>query len=360
MYAVYIILFHILTAQTCLEECLTCDKTDRCTSCKDGYYLHKPKRLCFPCTNEACLTCTDGIKCSSCKPGTFGITCENQCNLECKNNTCNYGDGTCSCIDGYYGPNCSEKCSESCSDACDQSGSCLCRPGYYGDTCRSKCYNGCLDCDNPFNCTLCSTNRHGIQCEKACSQNCSTGCNLYDGHCNNCYIGWFGIYCDNRCSVHCANECDSMGKCSGCVPGYYEDFCNIQCSSNCIGGCNQSTGVCLVCVTGFEGRFCEVIPDKKFSTQILSLSGVGIAGWAIASVLALVVVLGLVVFCRRRVKTAQEVNKKPEWTDDRYYNVKSMKDAVSVSIRPDSTPYCSCLDDTDISHTYSALDKNAA
>jgi hypothetical protein len=80
--------FYELTEEcgTCPDECESCNRTDNCTACLDGYYLDTANdpQVCPPCAAQ-CATCTDSTNttCETCKDGFFTLPhttiCEDYC-----------------------------------------------------------------------------------------------------------------------------------------------------------------------------------------------------------------------------------------------------------------------------------------
>ncbi|XP_078330682.1 receptor-type tyrosine-protein phosphatase epsilon-like [Crassostrea virginica] len=152
----------------CSGNCLNdspCNKQNgHCDwGCKPGY----TNKLC----NERCL------------PGNYGNKCIQSCSGHCLNNlVCDYIEGTCSdgcedgyiekrcntsCMNGYYGKNCSSICSPHCKTCKHTDGTCSCLAGWRGPDCTIACYKS-----------------YGENCQYPCSPFCvNQTCDPFNGTC---------------------------------------------------------------------------------------------------------------------------------------------------------------------------------
>ena len=156
---------------------------------------------CENCSNV--LMCTKNDKCKFDGVGCISKVNKVKCSVNCgSNGTCNTNTGKCDCIDGYTGPDCTDK---KCTIACNKNqkcsdGKCICKPGYKGTDCTDK------------KCT--------IACNK--NQKCS------DGKCI-CKPGYKGTDCMD---INCPNNCNNNGACNfktgkcTCFEGYSGDDCS--------------------------------------------------------------------------------------------------------------------------------------
>ena len=99
--------------------------------------------------------------------------------------TCDPTTGTCSCIDGCFGNDCSVVCSPSmtCSgmgeciyDSNTNSAACQCNPGCYGPDCSVVCPNDCSGmgtCDPSTGTCTCNEGCYGDDCSIICPNDCS-------------------------------------------------------------------------------------------------------------------------------------------------------------------------------------------
>ncbi|OBS66974.1 hypothetical protein A6R68_04476, partial [Neotoma lepida] len=150
--------------------------------------------------------------------------------------TCSPVDGSCTCQEGWQGPDCSLpcpsgtwglNCNETCvcanGAACSPSdGSCACTPGWLGDSCELPCPDGTF----------------GLNCSEHCDCSHADGCDPVTGHCC-CLAGWTGIRCD-----------------STCPPGRWGPNCSVSCSCENGGSCSPEDGSCE-CAPGFRGPLCQ-------------------------------------------------------------------------------------------------------
>ena len=81
-----------------------------------------------------------------------------------------------------------------------------------------QCYSTCEDkCDQiSGDCLGCLEGRFGPNCTEPCSGTCSGPCEQVDGVCKGCYPGRYGPNCDKICPSDCTEGmCDQQsGKCT--------------------------------------------------------------------------------------------------------------------------------------------------
>lgn len=110
-----------------------------------------------------------------------------------------------------------------------------CEPGYYDDRCYSEC-DGCLDrtCTQTRACdTGCLPNRQGKYCEQTCSDHCFV-CDQNSGACLLCDTGYGGVGC-NMSSPHWFNPYDNttIPLNGSCADGRFGATCGGVCD-NCL------------------------------------------------------------------------------------------------------------------------------
>ena len=232
----------------------TCDQKGKCIyGCELGYHGDKCNEV--ECNYANCRTC--GVQWNG------HVYCER-------------------CIDGYYyhvDKGCI-RCSQNCLTAydCDpHSGDCNggCRPGMFGNQCNLYCtIANCNTCYAPVSemsilCKNCTSGNRPSYNQKECipcGDEC-VGCDSATGYCTSCGEGLFGHKCQYQCSIPGCQKCffDTIvrkASCSLCKEGYYQlrdpltnRFVCENCSDTCQDGlCNNSTGNCFSCATGFYGR----------------------------------------------------------------------------------------------------------
>ena len=161
---------------------------------------------------------------------------------------------------GYTGWDCSIPCApcDSSGGTCQYDGSCECIPGRYGANCSATCAcsttalaSGAGTCDRDGAC-VCHADAQGLSwsgtdCGSPCAP-CAYGtCNVKDGTCT-CSPGWTGSSCDTANVTQCQpcdaqhGTCLSDGACA-CDAGYTGVDCSLRCSS-CVHGACQLDGSC--------------------------------------------------------------------------------------------------------------------
>nr|XP_022311762.1 receptor-type tyrosine-protein phosphatase epsilon-like isoform X1 [Crassostrea virginica] len=136
----------------CSKECSSGTYGKDCLQKCSEYCLHKKQ------CNHTDGACTDGCQdgyigniCNtSCEYGRYGKNCADTCSSNCK--TCSHTDGTCSCLAGWNGTNCSFACNKS-----------------YGENCKDSC--------NPF-CVNQTCDRFDGTCQLSCIGDSSKSCDV--------------------------------------------------------------------------------------------------------------------------------------------------------------------------------------
>ena len=209
---------------------------------------------------------------------------------------------------GYSGWNCSVPC-EPCDPeggTCQFDGSCECIPGRYGADCSQTCACASLQVDgvNVSSATsasgrkiapgglcgrdgacVCYTDDTGISwagndCFTACEP-CSHGhCNAVNGKCV-CDFGWAGVNCDTRLLTDCLpcdadhGTCLSDGTCT-CDAGWTGLDCSLPCAPCAHGDC-QPNGACF-CRDGWAGLDCSLHLGAPLARSAFSTSA---GGWRV-------------------------------------------------------------------------------
>ena len=260
--------------------------------CADGYARYQAGCVrCFS-SCETCDSSSWGNNtCLSCPLTKWGDLCENTCSASCMGNRCNQKTGTCECASGFYieKDNSCSKCPPSC-QTCESGTQCtLCANGTYGDTCQHQCNRNCLTCENKSDqCTKCAEGQflRDDTCYP-CKEGCF-GCSwANDSNAENCTSCSNGFYLDKtegssllecfKCSPGCS-KCDINGReghCQGCAGGYYP-YDNVCCPNNCT-SCSVSRANCPGCFTtwcdnckeGLYGHLCQ----KECSNNCLTCEG---------------------------------------------------------------------------------------
>ncbi|WAR18006.1 PTPRT-like protein [Mya arenaria] len=270
----------ICLARTCMADGLNCSLT--CVCCKEG------KAGCRNDTSKGLNYCFDG-----CKDGIYGLKCHNPCPKNCS--TCEQELGTqCySCKDTFYDKNnkCNERCSDGCEEGiCNVDGTCTCIHGRHGANCTLHCVEKNCYCSNGTDCTSCITGFYdrSTLCETPCSPGCEDGVCKDDGSCHcqtsftgntcsECQSGYYGTYCNVSCSVGCVNKtCSKDGTCS--------------CRANFV------TAKCDTCAVGRSGLTCDHINmQNKVGPPVGAIAG-GVSG----GIVVIIVIVVAFVFIRRR------------------------------------------------------------
>ncbi|XP_053378690.1 receptor-type tyrosine-protein phosphatase alpha-like [Mercenaria mercenaria] len=239
--------------KTCPSNCVSCSSRDTCEVCKAGHYNgHESDNdnnvLLNNCTHECrtnCSSCSSFEECLQCESGKYGIICENECSVGCKNRVCLKKNGKCeACLKGKYGETCSLPCPYNC-----HNNTCYKETGY------------CFACNGNYDgneCNNCKAGFYGPSCNETCSSQClNSTCDKATGQ---CHFGCKSNYSGDKCCVKSANclNCSSNTECSSCKPGYFSEGCNKTCSPNCADSCGISEGFCASCKGDFHGLFCNL------------------------------------------------------------------------------------------------------
>ena len=253
----------------CDKSCLTCNVSDKCTSCEKGFYIDDSS-LCSQCP-ENCIDCTSGTDCKECVDGYYkdnGICkkCDDSCS-SCK-------DGTNACIEcntGYFFNQLKRciKCSDNC-DECTNKTHCIdCASEFFiaPDGSCSPCADVCFECKGPTadDCIACDPGYYLSKSLKKCFK-CHEACSVCDGpndyDCSKCAPGYFlnkdmdiapgkqGDIC-TKCESGC-KTCTSPKDCTECHEGFY--FTDGNCE-HCVLGCKNCSAGVHKCTECFEGYY---------------------------------------------------------------------------------------------------------
>lgn len=142
----------------CVENCRMCRDSERCTFCRDFFFVETDSGLCKPCTDN-CRSCKDFDTCENCKLGYYKDSnskcqqCPDGCTACTSPDDCQFCktgrpvNGACTCA-----PNC-KSCANSGNSKCDQ-----CEDGYVQDKskrCRKACPENCKECTDSKECQEC-------------------------------------------------------------------------------------------------------------------------------------------------------------------------------------------------------------
>ncbi|KAH9505770.1 hypothetical protein Btru_055741 [Bulinus truncatus] len=301
-------------SSVCQYQCVNNGGVDTCF-CPRGQALNNDSRTCrdidlcqgSPCTDEcnetpdntsiicSCppgkLLASDGITCQACSSDTWGVNCANNCTCSPPTTfSCKPVTGSCQCLPGWNGTDCSVDinectlnqtiCSSVNNTEClntNGSYSCVCQLGY-GKTSGSDVCQGC----NEF--------FYGKDCSQQCNCNSfHSTCDKTNGTCH-CIKGWTGPTCDDdidECldtascnsaknelcvdtegSFYCSCQLgyyrpNSTSECTVCPPLYYGEFCSqsCACNSNNANLCNNVNGTCS-CKPQWKGTDCTTDVDE--------------------------------------------------------------------------------------------------
>ncbi|KAL4429707.1 hypothetical protein ABPG74_001393 [Tetrahymena malaccensis] len=269
----------------CSTLCQTCQDSQNCTSCIQGYYLLQNK--CYKC-DTTCQSCTgpgpnNCLVCS--QPGYYISQKDNNiCVAQCDINQSFY-------VDSLTNPNQNicKQCSLNCL-ICSSSTNCSqCQQGFYlnGNIC-SPCMQGyyqngnqCLPCDSSCkicsgpgsnNCIICSNSNYFIseaqnnQCVAQCLSNqaqyIDSTTNFLQNYCRQCpqscqtckngnictscqyYDGIQCLACDNSCQL-----CNGPAKtdCIQCKDNFYYQQTTSLCVANCGSNEYKQNQNCIKC-----------------------------------------------------------------------------------------------------------------
>ena len=255
-----------------------------------------------PCLNQGrCLDNQDGTHTCQCVPGYYGDNCEfsihpvdlclmDVCSVD-SNCTSGRDSYTCSCDEGFSGPDCSilgevgsnvQPCSvnpclyggECVDDSTQQAGySCRCAVGFTGADCEdnindcstSPCINGgmCTDGINGYICS-CPSHLTGNECQIYCPE------------------GYSGMFCQTPVSQCAQNPCENGSTCveeaAGfvcvCPPSHTGTRCEVL--NNCADNMCSNGGTCIDlegggfncdCSQDFKGEKCELLTVSFSGSQ---------------------------------------------------------------------------------------------
>ncbi|ELP85999.1 protein kinase domain containing protein, partial [Entamoeba invadens IP1] len=258
----------------CPYNCDKCSNGDTCTKCTIGYYLTKGS--CIACPSN-CNSCSSTTKCTICNDG-YLLNLEtkqcDQCDVNC--NACKSGGGCLECKPSYYlmesecvsCPISCKTCSTTTSNCteCNSNEVFMVFPEIGCESCNSFDSN-CFKCDAGFSrfCSECKTGyyRNDSKCV-ACSYSCNIDyCDKVYGYCYKCAMGYTKL--PNEKSRNCQqchdfdDHCDECSQdnrmCLKCNQGYYPlkvyPFTCELCNETCKDKCNNLTGICTSCVSGY-------------------------------------------------------------------------------------------------------------
>jgi hypothetical protein len=164
---------------------------DKCDRCQDRFYFSQSELNCQECscnikgiTKQSAGNCDDEGQCDCKNTGFLGKTCH-------------------SCLDGYYGSDCTPcNCYEKGSRGkrCNKSnGKCSCSPGYKGIRCN-ECEPGYYKSGSE--CKKCQCDINGGdsgECDDSGQCYCNEG--FKGRYCNSCKDGYYGAKC-SPCNCH--------------------------------------------------------------------------------------------------------------------------------------------------------------
>jgi hypothetical protein len=245
----------------CIENCLGYGKCiNGVCNCDPGfsgnYCQYKCGALCKTCDAKlSCLTCLDnsavvkGSVCE-CKTGQVCSNCLGNCN-SCTSSACN------SCKSGYLLNNgvCERDCGKGCIECTIKTICTQCSIGFFlkSNLCES-CPFKCDECTSASNCKKCSQGYYFTPpstCSRACSTAC-IGCEESTGACSSCKTGFF-LDSDESC-IKCpegCEKCNSLSDCTSCSTGYVlnKGKCSFKCPNNCEQCTSESS--CSICNEGY-------------------------------------------------------------------------------------------------------------
>lgn len=232
--------------ENCHSSCKTCvENYEKCSSCFEGYYLEE--NACHICSGN-CLTCQDSANC---------ITCKSPYLLNADNNKCDF----LICPDGYYfdSSGICQKCKSPCR-TCFGSSAFDCKSCFesYGlrETVCILCDSSCKECvDENTKCISCHFPLllHNFKC----LENCPNGYFIHSS-------STFCLSCDSNCLT-----CDiKTDYCLSCEPSKYlsnENKC-VSCDVQCK-GCSNSSDNCINCADNyfyFENKCINECPNEFY------------------------------------------------------------------------------------------------
>ncbi|XP_053387666.1 cell death abnormality protein 1-like [Mercenaria mercenaria] len=306
----------------CSTGCLICsDNTNRCISCKNGFYREQQQSdneyqysyYCHACRSN-CVSCVTYNECTACIDGKYSVYLPNHgyvrdCRFDCKPSckACTSYDTCTLCVDGKYNneykpwyKDCRYNCKSNCKSCLSYKNCSSCIEGKYSgryndypykqwhNDCRHSCRSNCKSCISFDQCTSCINGKYSGRfhdnytmneykdCRHSCKSDC-VSCTSYD-MCLACVEGkYIGRQYDNPnfpkfndCRLDCQSNCKSclsFNKCTACKGGKYsgrkyDSWRNAvydDCRHNCQSSCRLCTSFykCSECVTGRYGEYCE-------------------------------------------------------------------------------------------------------
>lgn len=257
------------------HQCDPCGNGSVCTSdedCSDSSFC-SASGTCGAC-DRACTACTDGgaDACIECAPGYFrdGLAC-----VLCSETNEVDGEEAIHCDDGRYelvscqadGEESVDRvcadCDVSCADTCAPfTGVCYsCASGYFrdGDDCI-MCSPACGPLEwMQFDCQDSSNEGAGASQDRVCAacgaNNCAGTCADGTGVCDACETGF---YREAGACVQCASRCgDGEWEVAACSESHDRQCASCE-DNNCAGSCEDATGFCEDCASGFwrDGAAC--------------------------------------------------------------------------------------------------------
>ncbi|XP_052252201.1 scavenger receptor class F member 2-like [Dreissena polymorpha] len=227
---------------------------------------------------------------------------------------------------------------------------------------------------NRTSCTRCMRGHYGQICDQKCPKTCDNlTCDKHSGACHKCInYTFYGNSCNVSCSSNCNNnEClqDSGACISGCIYDYSGLLCDLRCPGMCLRSADNTAAVCDVdgnciggCVKGFEGNKCDMIANASSKDNNTSDPPVAIIAGAAAGgvVLIILIVVIVVVLKIRRPKDRESPGNVYE---NSVFDGRAAPDtaiALADGLQTRTSDYSYLDNQSDISHTYSALATNAA
>ncbi|XP_059148171.1 uncharacterized protein LOC131935669 isoform X2 [Physella acuta] len=235
----------------------TCLDIDECAEniCIEGHCYNLNGSFSCSCDNGTMLL-EDKLTCQVCPSGFYGYDCAANCSCNTTNTKpqiCFAENGTCDCLHGWTGSDCSTDVDECNTSPCQENSICYNYPGTY----KCPCNKGYFESSN--GCEACDSTHYGNNCKEKCQciQLNTNLCNSINGSCT-CEPGWTGVHCEtdiDEClnTSYCPDEHDHCFNINGsaecrCDEGYGK-FNNSLCIDvdECLDSsnrCNVSTTIC--------------------------------------------------------------------------------------------------------------------
>ncbi|KAL3835863.1 hypothetical protein ACJMK2_021324 [Sinanodonta woodiana] len=368
---------------TCPGGCDRGLKGTRCDiRCENGTYGSDCQEICGYCMrgNLSCSTidghckegCQEGWKGETCKlvceTGTYGPGCNEICG-NCLNGSCSIKDGKCTggCLAGYKGDNCKLGVRNLALNKFAYQSSTLLYNGFQWTA--DKAVDGNTNGSDPDNSRTCSATNMSqgnhtwevdigfqiliktiIVYERTNTGNQLHGFQVFVGNGSNPWtsnpplpkrqspnykhvfasVNSVGRYVSVvRLNQNIVTLCEVEVE-GECLDGVFSEFCNMTCG-NCDEArpCDKDSGDCLSgCDRGWKGARCDMRIQDTASTGINGAAIGGIAGTVIVvAVMTVAVVIAVVKWKRRRMKTTQtphlgaiESQDKDKVTSEIYWN----------------------------------------